>query len=249
MNALNAEVEAKVQTIKESEEQQIAEVKERALKELAHAQDEEDIQKKEQQDIEEELKMISDDLKIESAKESKRRRNINDESQKIEEQTDKLEKERECLERMLRDREQEENNLVQNEIEEIEKDKEESLLRKAATVVINVKREESKKLEEQHNQYKAIQIRKQEQIKEDMVRKTLQAELDLPYDVCIEITDSNKQITFQEICGQVTAQNPEDVDIAVRCLSDQGFCILCCELHIGLNFLTKRNVCQNQCQV
>ena len=49
---------------------------------------------------------------------------------------------------MLRDREQEESNQEAIELEEIEKEKEESLLQKAAKVVIEVKQEESKKLEE-----------------------------------------------------------------------------------------------------
>jgi len=49
---------------------------------------------------------------------------------------------------MLRDREEEEAELEQEEIEEVEKDKEESLLRKAANVVIEVKQEEQKKLDE-----------------------------------------------------------------------------------------------------
>jgi len=34
-----------------------------------------------------------------------------------------------------------------------------------------------------------------------MVRKTLEAELDLPYDVCVEITFDNREETMREVCG------------------------------------------------
>jgi len=93
------------------------------------------------------LQEISDDLKLERAKEATRKRNMEDEAVRIEEQTEKLEKERECLERMLREREHEEQNQEQLEIQEIEKDKQESLLRKAANILIKVKEEEGDKLE------------------------------------------------------------------------------------------------------
>jgi len=173
---------------------------------------------------------------------------MEDEAVRIEEQTEKLEKERECLERMLREREHEEQNQEQLEIQEIEKDKQESLLRKAANILIKVKEEEGDKLEAQHNQYKEDQARKQEEIKEEMVRKTLLAELNLPFDVCLDVTQENRDDTFRDVCGQYASQFPTNTEGAARCLSNDGFCSACCELHVGLNFISKRQSCASECQ-
>jgi len=113
------------------------------------------------------------------------------------------------------------------------------LLEKAADVVVAEKRDESLKIREQHNQFIREQLSKQDAIKNDMVLKSIQAEMDLPYDVCISITDETRETTFREVCGKIGEDLIFVKDIN-KCLTNEGWCESCCNFHLGTTKKVKR---------
>jgi len=80
-----------------------------------------------------------------------------------------------------------------------------------------------------------------------MVQKTIEAELDLPFEICYELTAENRDETFQDVCGAINERDPTDTQGLTHCLTNEGFCQACCTSHVGANFMNKRTTCLKSC--
>jgi hypothetical protein len=75
-----------------------------------------------------------------------------------------------------------------------------------------------------------------------MVEKTIQAERNNNYDVCVEITNENAEEVFAEQCSHPLVEDK------LACNQKSGFCMSCCSQYVGLNFMSVRTECVEACQ-
>lgn len=85
-----------------------------------------------------------------------------------------------------------------------------------------------------------------------MVTETLRAEMDLPYDDCFadelatDFANQSKKVCYEMATnpGQV---NADSAKLLSECLAKESFCNSCCNFHVGLIHVQKRNNCAEEC--
>jgi hypothetical protein len=93
---------------------------------------------------------------------------------------------------------------------------------------------------------------RQAQLKQDMVTETLRAELDQNYDACfadelgLDFVGYSKKTCYELSKAEGTFSGNE-AKVLSDCLSQDTFCQTCCNFHIGLIHVQKRNSCATEC--